>query len=401
MKLNLGNKTILDFDVVVDNADIYLALLNLSDEYIKIEGEMPEQTAMIMEYLSDPELKEALPTEKELNKLLKKYLKVAIYELENVEKSSEKLSIGGIDQKVTQLEFELTEENLGNMVIAVLEEMKDCKELKGHIQDIEKYLEEEMDYSGDLYDDFQDVLEDAIDGLEDQDFDDDDAMITLTDYVNGKHEIVGRKLEVQNMEIFEYATVRKGSEFAFEATFGPTIKIEGEGNDKKDILNAEYELYVEKNKVGTLKIADFDLKKWEKDQIKGKITLTPSKEFLSEVLGDSELYAIALVDPALEFSFDSTETTAKMSINLLSGKKVYLGITYDVKTKEGGKVSVPSNYVDQDDIDEWAESIDPEKLLEILEEAGIPSELLEGLTSSMMGSSGAMIENDVVGDYYF
>ncbi len=397
LKLNFGEDTVLDFAAILDmeESDMYLAFADLSDKYLLIDNELDASASSASAYAADPEFIEAMPTEKEMNKLLKKYIKIAIDNLDNVDKSTEEIEIEGIEQKVTALEFKLTEENAMEIAEEVLKELKKDKDVKEYIKNVQEYLEDEEDYDGDLYDEFKDAVDEALDEIEEGEYDDDKVIFVLTDYVNGRHEIIGRKFEVDSEEIFYYATVRDGKEFAFEAK-AAEYEIEGEGNDKWDKLNAEYKLKFEDITLAEMEITDLDCDKWEDGIVDGNIKITPAKFLLSIMMGESQLSDISLVDPALELDFEGKKDSSKVEINVLSGDKLYFGMTLSGSVKDGGKVKLPDSSDVTTSEEEW--EVDIDKLAEILVNAGVPENWLYGRQDT--GISNGYDYDDYYNDYY-
>ncbi|MBR2013001.1 MAG: zinc ribbon domain-containing protein [Clostridia bacterium] len=381
--LNINEKTLVDLDFIMDmdKGEAFIALLSLSDKYLKAEIPTEEDYVEVMDVYSDPELKKLLPSEKELDKMLDKYIKIVLENLVDVEKSSDILSISDMEQKLTALEVEIHQEDAVNAISAVLEAAKDDTQIKKYIEDIAEYLANKdiIDDADEAYDDFCDAIDDIIDEIEDEELDD-DAAITWIDYVNADHEIVGRKIEVDDEEILYYATVRDGKKFAFELE-SSGIEIEGDGTEKGDIVNGEYSVKGYDEDICDVIVSDF---KTNDDYLNGNFRIEPSSELLTSLGLDNEVVsALSIASPKLELNFDNDKNSGTIDFNLMSGDEIFVGFTFSAKETKAKTVEVPNSkdVYDEDEIEEWAEGIDTDALLEKLEDVGISSDLIDTIES--------------------
>ncbi len=389
--LSVDNQQLFNLDTIadIDKQEVLVGILNLSDKYMKLGAEDVDYTTdEAANILADPELQKVLPSEKELDKLLDKYLKIAIDNLDDVSKDTETVEIDDVKQKLTVLEFELDYRAVMKVSEAILEELKEDKQVEKIINDVAKYLEDEdlIDDADEIYDEFDYAIDDALDIIDEADFDN-ETILTLTDYVNSKHEIVGRKLEVGDEEIFSYITVRKGKNFATEVDIANSVKLEGGGTDKSDIVNGEFTFEAEDIDIGKITLKDFDTKKAEDGYLNGSIRLTPSKELLEEMGLDASGTAIlsALAEPSLELSFASDKNTSAVDINLLAKGDVLFGISMTAKEKKATAVSKPADdkIISSENADEWLESVDLDKLIEALKKTSIPEALIDVIDGAM------------------
>lgn len=399
MTVNIGDNEIVDFDSVIDmkNQEIFVGLLNLSDKYVKLsDGGAGASVNSASTMLIDGEFTKCLPNEEELNKLLKKYLKLAIDNLDNVSKSSETLDIDGVKQKVTVLEFELNQENVAEVAVVVLKELKDDKDFKGYVENIDKYLEDEIEgyEGGEIYDELVDAIDDAIDEL--KDFDGDDELLTLVDYVNSNHEVIGRSIEIEGEEVLYYATARSGKKFAFEAECA-VVEMTGSGTDVRDVINGEYTITVDGKDVLDIALKNFNIAKADDGVIKGSVALTPDADFLEEVLdiGSSDLAAISLLDPGIEIVLDTNEKSSKITLNITSKGETFVGLVLSGNSSDKASIKKPSDskVVEVEDVSEWIESLDFDKLVKALEKSKLPDELV-----TMAETALEQLEN--MDDYY-
>ena len=391
--LNISSKEIATVDAILnmDQGKLFVAILSLSDEYLAIDFSeylaMP-QIATATEYLQDSELFAALPTEEELNSLLTKYVNIAISSFDDVEKSSETMKVGELEQKLTVLETTIDGDALLDAAEAVLNELAKDKDVKKIITEMVEYLADQEDFS-----EFVDVdevlkaydkgLEEALDSLKEVDGDDMEGELVLTQYVNNAHEVVGYALEVEDQQVVHFVEIKDGNKIAFELEIPNALEIVGEGTEKKGVVNAEYVVSVEtptwdddynvsyeKMEVLTLSLIDFQA---EGELVNGKIRLAPSAALLDEMdLPASASSAINLAQLQLELDIDQTKTSSAVAFNILSGEDLMVGISIAATEKAASDVTQPETAYDIENIEAWAKTMDITKILKALKDAGLP-----------------------------
>ena len=411
--LGLNNKTVLTMSMLMNMKDmeIFMGIPSLSEQFIKIDMEeltgntgtaMPSTPAVDYEQMGEmiQKMQQMLPDEETFTALLEKYLLLAIEQIENIDKQTEKVSVGDVEQKLTVVTVKLSEKDVLKIAKAVLKEAKSDSELKRVIKNIGKNGEELgiIPNGEDLYNQFKAAVDSALEELEGNLEDaSTKKVLVIETYVNNKMEIVGRTIKNKAMDDFElsYITVWKGKNFAFEAKLPSGIEISGEGTEKKNVLNAEYELSVNGKDYLSVELQDYDKKKAEEGYPSFTLRIEPAEDLLDSIpSGGGNDVAGALMnllgdDLALEIKFSTTKTKAEMGFKVLAGKKMLFGITSSVKQTEG-TVTEPDNYITVDsdrDLEKWLESLDLEALMTKLENAGVPRELLEAFANG--GQSGS------------
>ena len=409
MKLNISNKDIVSLKTITDikKGYLYLAIPELCKDYLKLDtGSSYDSEELLAMYDLLFEIKDSLPTQKQLEKLIKKYVNIAYKQIEDVSKESDTLSVGGIDQRCTVLEYKISEKDAVKICEAVLEASLEDKEIKKIIENIEEALgnSDAIDFDEDLYELFEDAVDDMLDELDDAETDSDNK-IKITQYINNKHEIIGTKIKANAETIIYTATAQKGSEYASVLEI-EDLKIKGNGTKKGDILNGTYKLLVDGNLLLKVKVSDYDENKAKQGYINGNFKFTLSDELIDELPNDISSI-ISILEPTIEVDCVSTKDTAKLSINLLkNNKKVLFGITIDGKYASSSKISTPSGAIDATDseaVQGWINSINTEGIIKSLRDTSVPSELVDGLESilSLLPTylSGGTYEEEYIGDY--
>lgn len=419
LKLNISDKDIISLKAVQDlsKGNMYFAIPELCKDYLKVDLEETgsydyEEFAKAYDLMF--EAKEALPDGKQVEKLITKYIGIAFDQIEDVTKESDTLSVGGIDQKCTVLEYKVSAKDLINIAEAVLEEAVEDKDIKKIIEDIEGFLKDSdtVDFDEDLYKLFEEAVEDMLDELDDVDVDSSNK-IRVTQYINNKHEIIGTKIKANNETVLFSATAQKGSEFESKFEAGQ-FEVKASGTKKKDIINGKYKIMVNGEKICEIAVKDFDEKKFKEGYINGNFRFSLSKELIDQL--PSEVSSIiSILEPTIEIDCATTEDSSKISINLLKdNKKVLFGITFDSTIEKPSKVTVPSkafDATDDEEVSSYIDSIKTESIIKSLKGTSIPTDLVDSLESILQYLpdmlNGSMYDNyedpyaeSVVGGYY-
>ena len=389
----VGGQEVVDMNVIVDqeNNRVLMGVPSLSDKYMQ---EDVYGTAAITSI--DRDMLKALPSEEEVQKLLDKYLEIALSEMTKVSKETDTLEIGDVSQKVTVLEYELTEKEALAICKAVLKEAKSDKDLKKIVERVADYAEEAgmLSDADEVYDSFKEGIENTLDELKEVE-PEKETFLVLTDYVNGAHEIVGRKLTVEEQDVFYYATAIKGKEFATEMEVSGAMEIQGEGTIEGNIRKGEYVLIVEEQELLVIN-AELDEKKLEEMYISGKFDITPTEVAMELMELDSSVSSvIKSMGLGLQVIVDSSEDVAKLEMNVTSNGKVMVGLGLDAKNGSDKKIEIPDSgdVIDAYDSDEWIASLDLSKLVENLKNTSIPSDLVD-LLEMAVGQITAPVYSD-------
>jgi len=403
--LAIDDKEILDMDMIMDmdKQKMFFAILNLSEQYVGVSmDEYTEEDVDVFEFYANEEIMEALPSEKEFNNLLNKYIKIVIDNMDNVEKSKDTIEVDGVEQKVTVLVFHLDSQTIYEIGEDILNEAKKDKELKKYIEDVAKAAGEEDTKK--VYEDFVASVDEALKTIQEEEYDN-ETLLVLTDYVNANHEVVGRRLEVEDEEVFRYVTAQKGKKFATELEcYGVTLT--GKGTDSGKELNGEYAITYEGSDIGNITIEDYETDKVKEGYLNGTFSFVPSSDLLKLMgLDTVSIATISVAKPEIQLVCESSKKSAKMELNVNNDGKLFAGITVDSEIAKSSKIKVPTEdkIVDVENIDIWAESLELDKITAALRETSIPTELIDLLESYMqmgMDTGSDMYDEDLYSEDY-
>ncbi len=404
MGINVNGVKLADLDVIIDmnEGELLMGVPSLNDKYLKAELDIPSEFGEIRSILSDNALWDALPSEEQLNDLVEKYIDVVLANLNEAKKSSKTVKIEGISEELTTLKIDIDGKTIRNVAVEVLKTAKDDEDIKGIVKNIMKYLEKQgVSMPGNfdkMYSELTDEIDDIIEEFEELDEDDLDIPydISMVDYVNSSHEIVGRKFNFEGTTIFEYVTVHDGANFAskVEANLAiftggnGTISFVGKGTDKNDVINGDFKLEVMGRQLLNVKVIDY---KADSEYLNGKFQISLPDNMFELLLNEADIpeeliSAIGLVDPKLEFSFEGNEKSNKVGINLMAGDEALIGYSVSSTIKTPSSVIKPadSKVYEEDEADRWASEINPSDILNKLKDAGIlNNEMLEMLQQVM------------------
>lgn len=388
--VGLGDDTILTADVIYDIAGsmIYLAIPEVSDAYLSVDmGEQitGEDVGMIMQksLKLQRDLLKAMPSEAEMNDMIDRYVKIALSQIKNVEKESDKITVDGVSQSVVVLKAKITEKDLYAIAAKMLEEAEDDKVLKKVLTAMSDYTNAMNELSGyayeevDLYQEFVSTIPDALEELEWLEENADKSnYLKLNVYVDMNGDVRGHELTVytngeKEMDPISYITVVKGNTTYTEAELAEVV-ITGEKTEKKGVSAGFYELTVGEQKVGELEFENVT-------ENGGTLRLIPSEEVMSQILEDSGIPTALLGDKlGLELSYAENAYDVKILVD----SKTLIGLSLSAAVKEGGSVSVPKDALDatdQNDVMEWIGGLDFSGMISAMEKADVPQELVDAV----------------------
>lgn len=339
------------------------------------------------------DLRDVLPSDKELDKLLDRYFAVALDMVEVSAADKAVLTIGGVEQKCTVSTIEITQKQCLDIVAAVLREAKSDKDIKSIIADVQEFIDEKVkDEKIDLYAEYTAALDDMLASLKSsEDNATNDVFAVMTTYISQQHEIIGRRIALADAEVLYYATAQKGSAFATEMKIANVVKLSGKGTKKGDVVSGEYDVEVQGAVLAKLTVKDFDEGKAEDGYLNGTFRITPKKA-LFEMMDLDEEAALMLTtyDPSLEFVMKNSKNASEMAINLYKDESLFFGLVFESKTGKADTIVFPENTVDGSDEEalmNWLDQIEGDTVEEKLESIGVPEEIMTLLNLVFAASS--------------
>ena len=387
----LGKTQLISADGVADlkKGQAFGRVEELTSKYIGVSFE--EYSEMITEGMKQgDEFIELLPNKKTVESLVKRYMTVVVENLDSVTEKKDTISVGDIEQKCTAIRVRIKQKDFNKIAVAVLEEAKDDKELIGLLADFavasaKMEGDEEVD-AKEIEEMIKAEIEAALESAEDAEVDpEDDEEMVMTVWVNGKGEVIGREIEIDDEPLFVYKMPEKGGKFALKASIidgNDEVIFDGNGKKSSSSLSGEFALKMKEDGGKAVKFIEVDVDKFDTKKIKegflnGTFTLKLSDEFLKEA--GAGMAGAMFGDYNIKCVFKSGKNNATVEIALMDKEDMFAKIMMDAKIGSGKSASLPKGILveDQEDIIEWAKTIKFDKFTKNLKKAGLPVEIVE------------------------
>lgn len=393
--LVISGQPIISANVTMDftTQTIYYSIPELSDKIITLPGAKLmsggsefQETLEVMRQVGG-----LIPSEKELSKLLERYIGVALDALDNVTVDETTLEVLGVSQNCRRITMRISERTLAYITKAILQEAKTDETIRNLFRQVQNSkLVQSAVGAGALPPDAimaqYNLLLSRIDELlEELELvtPSSEEFLVITDYVDSSHDVIGREVRTAGGTVFSYATAKNGKNVASKVEVGERIFLRGTGTQSGNKVTGEYVLTVsnfqEEHEVGRLLLTDFNVKSFRQGELNGKIRIVPSEELLSSLFG-SRLMA-SILQLSAEFDFKTSGDSFDVDVNLLMGDEVMLGVSMKNSFSDGGKVSVPRGDLldiqDRDAPEKLLNSLKLDQLRKSLRRTKLPAELLD------------------------
>lgn len=338
--------------------------------------EMAETMAMSQQMTA--QLMEVMPTGQQLEKLINTYFGIVMDGITDVEKSSETMEVGGLEQKLTVLTAQLSQKDVVKLAKALLKQAQDDEIIEDIMDDLSDYMStanggEDID----LHDAFTYSVDDMLEQL---DYAMDEAesgkFITIETYLDNKDNIAGRTSTVHmdgEKVKTHYITVTEGKEYAFEAELG-TVSITGEGIIDGEKRTGSYTLTESGTDYVTVEIEDFLCT--DEGQITGTVRLIPTATTY-EMMDLPAATAGILGQAALALTMDADSVT----LGVESGSSELLSITLSGQASKPSQVALPEGVSTEDSAggQKWLSELDFDSVLANLKKAGVPDDYMTAM----------------------
>ena len=381
MDAALNGVAIATAEIVTEDEDIYFRVPEIRDDYAKLDQQDTAYYGVSSSYqdiLSTlvQHSSEILPESNKLSKILNRYVDIYTENVDEVEKGSDTLEAGSVSQKYTTLTVNLKGDDLAEIIKAVCETAMEDDDLKEIITSAAKAAEEDPDNAWDGFVRQLENTKDNADSIGDR------TEIEMTVYVDGKGDIRGRTIVIDDYTKLEYAAPEKGSEYgillAMSEDGTEQYAFEGDGKGKE----GSFVLKVQGLHILDITAEDFNKDDLKKGYLNGSFDVSLSS-FVSGQLGSMAnipaLRGLDLRDAHLTLDSKASKDKSSFTLRLMLGDDEYLAISGDSKASNGGKVEVPEDGMSAQD---WVQKINATNLdtiLDHLEDAGVPDNLLRML----------------------
>lgn len=382
--LSVADQTLLDLSLIMDENALYLALPNLGEKYLKVDVNVTTGADSAYEYESGKLTINLLESDISLD-IIDKYIDIVFDGIEGVEKTTETLVVSDVSQEVTALSLTVDLDMLAKILTDVLGQLKTDKDAEALILSIGEFLVQQgaADSADELYGKFVAAVDELLAQIETEEYEN-ETVFTLIAYVDDDHNIVGQKLEVYDDEILYYATATDGNRFATEFTVTDVVTVKGVGTKDGKLQDAEYELTAAGQPILNVEISDYDPEALASGALYGKFVIKPAAALYDLVDIDSSVETvIRTLDLGLSVESNGGRESGKLSIGVISGEETLVGIMISTSKVSAETVALPSEEItyEIDEAVQWIKSMDFEKLVTAMKNAGLPSELVSAVNS--------------------
>ncbi len=398
LAVGLGDVRIVTIDVIMnmDKGVMYMGIPELSKEYVQFEladlyGAAdidPDEIAAAMSQFQG--IADKLPDEATINKLLNKYIGIALEQIDDVEKLETTLTVDGLSQNATELRAKIGPKTIADVCIAVLKEVRNDKELKNVVKDVFDAIAEPAGVAGSV--DFEQIysmlqgeidalVEDMEKSLETMDEETLKEFIGYSLYLDGNGAVIGRELDMSaigtDVPVYYY-NVTEGSEVAFEMNLADSLTIKGEGSINGNLTSGTYVFAAQGVDMLNLEIIDAATN----GDLKGTYRLSLCKGFadmVAQEMNDSTAASI-ISQVALEMKFDGNGKTSSGEVGIVVAGTPMLSITYNMTSVNGGKINMPSGGYDgtnENDLMNWVSTFKFDTIANNLKRTNMPQEYKE------------------------
>ena len=397
MELGLGTTEITSMQYILDSEEMkmWMMIPDLSNQalFFDLAAAMAESDAaassMMMGY-------DMLPTVVEAVDVLMPYVETFLDAFSEAERTTETVELEGISQELTVLKVEMTEQECVEVLIKILEDMREDEELWQIVKELQ--LDEEAgEYLCEEYKIQLNARIDVMKGYLEELDPESENVLYLHTYLNADQETVGSALGViadgEEHIIFSYLTVKNGQDVASQfAYMDNAIRVAGSGTDNGK-LSGTYYVYGMEEKYLKVELVDYD---YDAEFATGMIRLTPQKALLDVITADMDESSKAMASMLtfeLEIQITGNANNSKVSMTLDVAGMEFITIEVSGKVTQPKEIDIPNNAVDAMDEEaliQWSESLNQEKfmntIMDRLAKAGMPNELL-----LLLGYAGAAI----------
>ena len=309
-------------------------------------------------------------------------------EMVDVEMSEGTIRAEGVTQDCVELEVTIDEKNVADMVETVMNAMAEDEDLKEWVIDAMTAIEEadlDIDIDVDMepeefYEELQDMFKEAAE--EADSISDYDMEIVMVVYVDSKGNICGRSIEYEGQTMKELMA-HDGSDFGYILSAdvdGETVAIAGSGKDSGGKLTGEFAITYNGMALVDINVEKLDTDKLKKGQLSGTFTIAPSSAFIRAM--DLASYSSILGELSVVIEAESDANSTKLVCSVLQEEDKWGTVTLTTSRTSGEKAKIPSNKTiieveDEEDFEEWYETIDWDAYIKQLKKAGIPSEIID------------------------
>lgn len=402
----------------IQEGDAYIQIPDLTNTYLGIDLEdvLDSYDRDAFETLQEQqavceELVRALPSQARAEDIIKKYLLIALECIDDVDINTRTLKAEGVQQECTELKITIDSDTILDIAKAVYREMKNDEDIEKYIIDVIEASDIPHVDADDVYDAFIEEIEYEYNSLVRQindieRYNDSDIKIVMKVYVDNKGNIVGRIVEWDIPQEYNYYSYSrnysgsismlmpvKGNEFGYKLSIEPygngeTIMITGSGKKSGNAISGDFSLKYCGNSLVDIGVTKLNIADLKRGQLNGTFVVEASSGIIREI-GESRYLSEMertickiLEDLQITLTANTKDNSGKYSLGVVFDEEDIGTISVSIQRGNGSKVTIPNarNVIevgDMDDLEDWIETIEWDKLISNLEKADLPTDIID------------------------
>ena len=374
---NINKKDLIDFDLIGNLTEnkYYIGIPILNKEYAQydLSNTLDLETLSLGDVgginfqtlIESTAFQDALPSKKELNRILMKYVEIALEKMDRVKFYEDQvLEAGGVKDRYLMISVDLDEAKQPEIIDAILKELSKDDDVLAIVNKIEK-----TGVFGDQLsaDSFLDWIEKQQDEVYNKEY----PFRTLNIWVNSSGDVVGQQLVEDNGTGYTYKYVINQGNFGFEAFSTKKNKVLSNvrasgtvsGNSVTGNLKYFTDSGIERLSVDFIDINVIDL-------LRGNPTGTVLID-IYELTGDRSFKGLKC---SVEFDLSLSKSTAKALFS--DAGKTIIEADITMKKSSSGTVKMPSKIIEADKnngLYSWVKNFDWDDILKNADKMNMPS----------------------------
>ena len=375
-EVSVNKRDLANFDYIgnLNENKYYLGIPILSKEYAKYDlsqsfdldsVNLGGKTFNIQALVDSTAFKDALPSKKEMQNILSRYMDIALSKVKRIKfYEDQALEAGGVKDRYLMISAEIDEDLQPEIIDAILKELSKDDEVLAIINRIEK-----TGVFGDAItaDSFLDWIEEYQDNVYNMQY----KYMTLNVWVDDTGKVVGQQLVDDNATGYTYKYVINGGNFGFEAFYTRKNKVKenivASGTISGSSVTGNLKVY---NSSGyeqlSLDFSDIDVI----DLLQGN----PTGTLLLDVYDMTEDRQFKGLKLNVEFNLSLKKSTARFLVSD-SGKTI-IEADVTLKKSSAGTVKEPTKVLEVDknnNLGAWVKNFDWDTVLKNADKAKMPS----------------------------
>ncbi|SKA62510.1 hypothetical protein SAMN02745111_00632 [Eubacterium uniforme] len=387
-KLNDKTFASVEAGATKDLKSVYAGVPEISDKYVDFSNLIEKnasrkQIDQYLEKASKLDFKKLIPTPEFVEDESDRYFDVYLdYVVKNkmISKSSETVEASGVKAKMTALDCDFDGEDVCDLAVEFLEEVKDDDKIDDYVKDLIKNIEDATGenfgiskYDEEKKDGIDKIIKDIKDSKDNMK--DYKNILKMTVYVDAEGDVAGYNIKVSDgkkeKEILESKSVLvvSGKKFGYDMSVksngGLSYSIEGTGNANFSKTSGEFDITVNSGKDkfnATAELKNCDTTKLLKGYFKGDIII--KTDDISKVK-----------DLEVKLSIDEKRLDTTVGVVVSVDGKEYGNVDFSLKFTDDPKEVKPGDTIDANDtaaLEKEFSSFDYKKYVDdFLKDAGI------------------------------